>query len=83
VDQQVNNYIAEVCFNINELFQCYLKFDHINLILFVFVGDDPLQQPPRCGYETRRALHERTEATSTAEEHTVNEDMDMDELLKN
>jgi hypothetical protein len=29
------------------------------------------------------ARHERTEATSTVEEHPVNEDMEMDELLKN
>jgi hypothetical protein len=29
------------------------------------------------------AYHERTQATSTIEDHPVNEDMEMDELLKN
>jgi hypothetical protein len=36
-----------------------------------------------CEYETRRTRRERTETTSSAEEHPVNEDMDIDDLLKN
>jgi hypothetical protein len=34
------------------------------------------------GYETRCTCHERNETTSIVEEHPVNEDMEMDELLK-
>jgi hypothetical protein len=36
-----------------------------------------------CGYETRHARRERTEATSVVEEPLENEDMEVDELLKN
>jgi hypothetical protein len=54
----------------------------MNLIFLVFVGDGPSQQHPRCGYKTRHTRRERTETTSTAEEHPTNEDMEMDELLK-
>ena len=41
------------------------------------------QKHPRHGYETKRTCPERTETTSSAEEHRVNEDMDIDDLLKN
>jgi hypothetical protein len=54
----------------------------MNLIFLVFVGDGPSQQHPCHGYETRRTRCERTETTSAVEEHLVNKDMDMDELLK-
>ena len=54
-----------------------------NLIFFIFLGDGPSQQHPRRGYETRRTRRERIETTSAVEEHPVNEDMEMDELLKN
>ena len=47
-----------------------------------FVGDGPSQQHPRHGYETRHNQRESTETTSTLEENPVNEDMEMDELLK-
>ena len=53
-----------------------------NIYFFIFVGDGPSQQHPRHGYVTRYTWRERTETTSVAEEHPVNEDMDMDELLK-
>jgi hypothetical protein len=43
---------------------------------------DQQQQHPHRGYETRRTRPERTETTSSAEEHPVNEDMDIDDLLK-
>jgi hypothetical protein len=33
-------------------------------------------------YETKHTRHERIETTSAAKEHPVNEDMEMDELLK-
>ena len=52
-------------------------------IFFIFLGDGPSQEHPHSGYETIRARHERTETTSTVEEHPVNKDMEMDELLKN
>jgi len=45
-------------------------------------GDGPSQQHPHCGYETIHTHRERTETTSAVEEHPVNEDMEMDELLK-
>jgi hypothetical protein len=48
----------------------------------VFVGDGPSQQHPCHGYETRCTQCERTETTSIVDEHPVNEDMEMDELLK-
>jgi hypothetical protein len=51
-------------------------------IFFVFVGDGPSQYPPRHGYETIHARRERIEITSVVEEHLVNEDMEMDGLLK-
>ena len=51
--------------------------------IFFFVGDGPSQQPPRRGYETMHDRCERIEATSTTEEHPINKDMEMDELLKN
>jgi hypothetical protein len=51
-------------------------------IFFIFVGDGPSQQHPRRGYETRRTRNETNETTSAAEEHPVNEDMEMGELLK-
>jgi hypothetical protein len=69
-------------FNNNELLQPYLKIGHINSIFFIFLGDGPSQQHPRHGYETRRTRCERTETTSSAEEHPVNEDMDIDDFLK-
>ena len=83
LEDQVNNYIAEFFFNINELLQWYLKIGHINLIFFIFLGDGPSQQNPRRGYDTRRTRRERTETTSIVEEHPVKKDMDMDDLLKN
>jgi hypothetical protein len=48
----------------------------------IFLGDGPSQQHPLRGYETRHTQRERTETTSSAEEHLVNEDMDIDDLLK-
>ena len=40
-------------------------------------------QPPRHGYETRCAQRERTKETLVVEEPLENEDMEVDELLKN
>jgi hypothetical protein len=54
----------------------------MNLIFLVFVRDGPSQHHPSRGYETICTRRERTETTSTTEEHPVKEDMDMDELLK-
>jgi hypothetical protein len=34
-------------------------------------------------YETRRALHEKTQAQSTVEDPPENEDVDVDDLIKN
>ena len=82
LEDQVNNYIAEFFFNINELLQWYLKIGHINSIFFIFVGDGPSQQDPRRGYETRRTQFERTKTTSVVEENPVNKYMEMDELFK-
>jgi hypothetical protein len=82
LEDQVNNYIAEFFFNNNELLQPYLKIGHINSIFFIFLGDGPSQQHSRHGYETKHTRHERTKTTSSAEEHPVNEDMDIDDLLK-
>ena len=52
------------------------------LNIYIFVGYGPSQQPPRHGYETRHVRCKRNEETLVVEEHLVNEDMDMDELLK-
>jgi hypothetical protein len=48
----------------------------------IFLGDGPSQQHPRRGYMTRCTRCERTETTSAVEDHPVNEDMEMHELLK-
>jgi protocatechuate 3,4-dioxygenase beta subunit len=72
-------------FNITELVQCYLKIDHLNFIFFSFVGDASSQRPP-LPHEylvTRHALHERMQSQSYFEEHPKNEDIDIDEMLRN
>ena len=51
--------------------------------IFYFLGDGPSQQHACHGYETRHTQRERTKTTSSAEEHPINEDMDVDDLLKN
>jgi hypothetical protein len=52
-------------------------------MFFIFLGGGPSQQHPHHGYKTIHTRHERIETTSTTEEHLVNKDMDMDDLLKN
>jgi hypothetical protein len=82
LEDQVNNYIAEFFFNNNELIQPYLKIGHINSIIFIFLGDGPSHQHPHRGNEARCTQREKTETTSFAEEHPVNEDMGIDDFLK-
>jgi hypothetical protein len=64
-------------------FNDILKIGHINLIFFICLGDGPSQKHPRHGYKTRCTWCERTETTSSVEEHLVNEDMDINDFLKN
>jgi len=72
-------------FNITELVQCHLKIGHLNFVFFSFVGDASSHHPPlHCEYPmTRRALHESTQSQSYFKENPENEDIDIDEMIRN
>ena len=55
----------------------------MNFMFFVFIGNAPSQQPPCRQCMTRHGMHERMQVESTSEEPLENEDMDIDDLIKN